>query len=50
MVGIPALFAYLELVQLGLDDLVLQLFELELLPAAVAHGDTELAGRKTITH
>ena len=50
MIWIPALWANLQVILLGLDDLSLELFELVLLAAPITFSNRELAGRETITH
>jgi hypothetical protein len=39
-----------QLVQLGLDDLGLELGQLKALPAAITHGNRVLTGREPIRH
>lgn len=50
VVWIPALRANLQLVQLGLDDLKLQLLQLKALPTPVALGNAVLTRGKPIAH
>ena len=50
MIRVPALRADQEIVDLGLDDLLAQRLEFELLPTAIAHGDAVLTGGKPVTH
>jgi hypothetical protein len=50
MVRVPALRADPQLISALLDDFSLELFELELLPAPIAHSDRAFAGCETVCH